>query len=247
MFVAVSLQSFWDLSLEKALELAEETGFDKVELWFDDQQGMIRSADVAAAPESFVNKIRDLTRLTPIAFQLDKNVTPEVMTGIAKAAKLLRVAQVTVPSSPLGTPFNEEVDRLRALVGAASPDGVRVSVKTKTGDLTEDPDTTRSLCDSVKGLGVTLDPSYFLCGPHRGVDYDVLFERVYLMHLRDTSTESVQVPVGLGEIDYSRLINKVGHYRNDAILSVNLIPEFTDPETRGLELRKLRMLLDTLL
>jgi len=175
------------------------------------------------------------------------------MKGIAKAAKLLRVAQVTVPSSPLGTPFNEEVDRLRALVAAATPDSVRVSVKTKTGDLTEDPHTALSLCDSVKGLGVTLDPSYYLCGPHGGtnsqreLDYDILFDRVYHVHLRDTSTESVQVPVGLGEMDYSRLINKIGAKRKDAILSVNLLPEFTDPATRGLELRKLRMLLDTLL
>ncbi|QDT64350.1 sugar phosphate isomerase/epimerase family protein [Calycomorphotria hydatis] len=246
MFVAASLKSFWDLSFKESLDLAEETGFDKVELWLS-EDGPLKPGEVAETPESFVSRLREMTRLTPIAIQLEQDVTPEVMAGLGRAAKLLRIAQITVPASPLGTPFNEEVDRLRALVGATASDGIRVSVRNGSETLAEDPHTALSLCEGVKGLGITLDPSYYICGPHRGLNYDMIFKHVYHVHLRDTSATEIQVPVGLGEVDYSRLINKLQRDGREVVLSVSLIPEKTDLSTRPLEMRKLRMLLETLL
>ena len=34
--------------------------------------------------------------------------------------------------------------------------------------MSQDPDTAVVLCDSVPGLGISLDPSHFVYGPHRG-------------------------------------------------------------------------------
>jgi hypothetical protein len=65
--------------------------------------------------------------------------------------------------------------------------------------------------------------------------------------LRDTTPEEVQVPVGLGEVDYNRLITKLQREKHDPVLSVELLPEHTPHDTRQLEMRKLRMLLETLL
>ena len=72
---------------------------------------------------------------------------------------------LTVRASELGTPFNAEVERLRELVAIAARDGAVVGLLTEVGRVTEDPATAKVLCDNVKGLGITLDPSHYICGP----------------------------------------------------------------------------------
>jgi sugar phosphate isomerase/epimerase len=159
----------------------------------------------------------------------------------------LKVAQITIPASRLGTPFNSEIDRLRQLLQIASEDGILVSIKTKTGHLTEDPDTAIELCQAAPGFGLTLDPSYYHCGPHRGGSYDQVYPFVYHVHLRDSTPDQLQVPVGLGQIDYSRLTSQLERVKYNRALSVELLPELTDSQTRLIELRKMRLLLESLL
>lgn len=248
MFVAASTQCFHELPFKDACAAIGELGFDKIELWFDPEGRHLDIAAVAADPERFASGFREVTRLTPIALCVaSADAEPETLRGLAKAAKLLRVAQLTVPASPIGTPFNSEIDRLRSYAAAVSPDGIRLSIKTRTGDLTEDPHTAVELCRAVKGLGLTLDPSYYICGPNAGRDWDLVYPYVYHVHLRDTTPEQVQVPVGLGEVDYNRLITRLHREKHDPMLSVELLAGHTDHETRALEMRKLRMLLETLL
>jgi sugar phosphate isomerase/epimerase len=246
-FVAASTHCFAEKSFAEACDQIVDLEFDKIELWLSEASEDLRPADVASDPDRYVGRYREATRLTPIAIGLADDPTPEVLAGVAKYAKLLRVTQITIPGAPLGTPFNTEIDRLREAVRVTSADGVRLSVKTETGRLTEDPHTAVELCRAVKGLGLTLDPSYYTAGPHRGRSYDVVFPHVYHVHLRDSTSEQVQVQTGLGEIDYSRLINQLHREGYRLALSVDLLPDHTDPELRPLEMRKLRMLLDTLL
>ena len=99
--------------------------------------------------------------------------------AICKLAKATKVVTLVVPSSELGTPFNEEVERLRRLVDLAALEGARVGMKTTIGCLTEDPDTAVVLCDNVKGLGLTLDPSHYVCGPHSRRSTTKLMKYVY--------------------------------------------------------------------
>ena len=252
MRVAVSTQSFLPVegdapSLAAMCEKARETGFDRLELALEEAVPHLAPAAIAAAPERFANTYRDTTRLTPAAFTLVEDVDPAVTAGLAKAAKLLKVAQLTVPGGPLGTPFNDEIDRLKAHNAAAGPEGVRVSVRTRAGELAEDPDTAVQLCKAVKGLGVTYDPSYFVGGPYAKVDREAVYPHVYHVHLRDTSDDRLQVKTGLGKIDFSKLIARLEKEEYQGLLSVDLLPEEMDPEERALELRKLRMLLETLL
>ena len=252
MFVAVSTESFTPAAgeappLAGVCEKVGEAGFDKVELHLDEAAGPLKPSEIAAAPERFAARFREITRLTPIAFCLAEEVPPSVTAGLAKAAKHLKVAQLTVPASPLGTPFNDEVDRLKAHHAAAGPEAVRVSVRTRAGELTEDPDTAVQLCRAVKGLGVTYDPSYFVSGPYAEVDREGLWPHVFHVHLRDTSQDRLQVKTGLGEIDYGKLIARLQKENYAGALSVDLLPEEVEAEERALELRKLRMLLETLL
>ena len=247
MFVAASTRCFSDKSFQEACDLINDLEYDKIEIWLDEKSDHLKPSTIEADPERFLVKFREMTRLTPVAICFEENVSLETMAAISKLAKSLRITQITIPASPLGTPFNAEIDRLRSILAITNQDAIRLSLKTKSGDLTADPDTAVELCQAVGGLGLTLDPSYYTCGPVAGQSYDRVFPYVYHMHLRDTTADKLQVQIGLGEVDYSRLITQLLRYNYKRALSVDLIPTLLDPESRPLEMRKLRMLLDSLL
>ena len=247
MFVSASTHCFADRTFEDACALFTELEFDKLELWLAEEGPHLKPSDVAKDPEQFFARYRETTRLTAVGFCLGHDVPAATLAGITKAAKMLRVTQITIPASPLGTPFNTEVDRLREFVRLTSADGIRLSIKTETGYLTEDPHTAVELCQAVRGLGLTLDPSYYMIGNNAGRSYDQVFPYVYHTHLRDSTSQSLQVQVGLGELDYTRLINQLKRQGYTRALSVDILPSEENAAERPLELRKLRMLLDTLL
>lgn len=247
MFVAASTRCYSDVSFADACLQLDELQYDKIELWLDEAAEHLKPSHIVADPDRFCTKYREATRLSPVAFFLESDLTYEAFAVLTRVAKQLRVTQISVSAAALGTPFNSEVDRLRELTRIASQDGVLVSIKTKTGRLTEDPDTAVELCRAVPGVGITLDPSYYICGPHHGALYDQVFNYVYHVHLRDTTPDQLQVPVGLGQIDYSRLISQLERVRYNRALSVEVLPELADPAGRPIELRKIRLLLESLL
>ena len=57
----------------------------------------------------------------------------------------------------------------------------------------------------------------------------------------------LQVQVGLGEVEYNRVINQLRREDYNLALSVELFPEMMRDTDRALEMRKMRMLLDSLL
>ncbi len=247
MYIAASTRCFAEMSLPEACEQITELGYDKVELWLDEESDHLKPSAVAADPEHTANHFRDETRLSAVALCLKHDVPMETFRGLTKLCNLLRATQITFPASPLGTPFNSEIDRLRSFVLAASQDGIRLAIKTMTGTLSEDPHTAVELCQSVKGLGISLDPSHYICGPRKNVSFDQVFPYVLNVQLRDTSPDQLQVPVGLGEVDYTRIIAMLRRQNYNRMLTVEILPELLGSSDRGLEMRKLRMLLDTLL
>jgi sugar phosphate isomerase/epimerase len=123
--------------------------------------------------------------------------------------------------------------------------GVRVGMKSQIGRLSEDPDTVAVLCDNCKGLGLTLDPSQYIFGPHQGRSIDKIMKYVYHTHLRDTNKKALQVRVGQGEVEYGRLISQLQKLKYNRALCVNIV-EMPDVDHVG-ELRKMRLLLESLL
>jgi sugar phosphate isomerase/epimerase len=246
-FIAASSHSFGDKPFPEACQALVDLGYDKIELWLDDAGAHLRPSDIAAQAEKFVTYYREATRLTPVALHFESDVADDVFAAVCRIAKLMKITQVTIPAGVIGTPFNEEIDRLRRRLATTNSAGMRLSLKTKSGHLTEDPQTAVELCQSVPGLGITLDLSYYLCGKFAGKPYDQVYPYVYHVHLRDTSPTAIQVPIGLGEIDYSRMISQLRRCEYNRLLSVELLPELLDGMDRALELRKLRMLLETLL
>ena len=101
------------------------------------------------------------------------------------------------------------------------------------------------LCDNVKGLGVSLDPSAYIFGPAQGRSIDKLMKYDYHMQLRDTNKKAFQVRVGQGDIEYGRLVTQLQKLKYNRALTVN-IREQEGVDHVG-ELRKLRLLLESLL
>ena len=99
--------------------------------------------------------------------------------------------------------------------------------------------------DNVKGLGITLDPSYFICGPQAGVSYEQILKYVIHLRLRDTTKDELQVRVGQGEVEYGRLISRLAKHGYTRALSVDIEP--MADQDQPAELRKIRLLLESLL
>lgn len=247
MYLAASTHSFGPQPFSETCAQLVDLEYDKIELWLDEVNGPLRPSELAANPDKFIMNYRDATRLTAVAFHCEQDPGMEVFAGLCQLGKMMRITQITLPAGLLGTPFNEEIDRLRQRLATANAAGMRVSLKTQNGHLTEDPQTAVELCQAVPGLGLTLDLSHFHCGRYASKSHDQVYPYVCHTHLRDTSATQLQVPVGLGEIDYARMISQLRRYNYNRVLSVELIPELLGDLDRGLELRKLRMLLDTLL
>ena len=247
MFVAASTRNFVEKPFAEACYILDDLGFDKIELWFDDKHDHLNYRQILKDPDSFVARFRDATRLSPIAISVDDEVPSDMLRGISKLAKQLRIAQITLPAAKLGTPFNSEVDRLRDCLKICSADGVRVSIKIQTGHLTEDPDTAVELCRAAPGVGLTLDPSYLLCGPRKTEDCEQVYPYVFHVHLRDSNPDAIQVPMGLGQIDFSRMVAQLERHKYVRALSVELIPDLMPIDQRHIELRKIRYLMETLL
>jgi len=260
--VSASIECFPDLPKEEVPATLVELQFSAVELLIHPgETGWVRPADVLDNLEAAVNRCRDIQRLNIVALNVNLGEAEEgqpisgdsaaqeqyynQFAACAKLAKSLQVVPLIVPAAELGTPFNEEIERLRRLVKIASFEGVLVAMKTQIGCMTEDPDTACVLCDNVKGLGLALDPSHYMAGPWQGRDISKVMPYVYHVSLRDSTKAELQVRVGKGEVDYGRLISDLENVGYIRALSIHMTP-IEGYEHRA-EMRKMRLLLESLL
>lgn len=163
-------------------------------------------------------------------------------------AKTLTVAVLTMPAAPLGTPFDHEVQRLTGLASHAMREGLVLAVATDSRTLTADPAVAVALCEAVPGLGLTLDPSHYIQGPHRG-DVDVLYPYVQNVHLRDTGKkpDEFQVRIGQGDVEYGRIVNLLERHGYVRGLTVSIFDRPENTFDVEVEVRKLKLLLESLL
>jgi sugar phosphate isomerase/epimerase len=247
--VAATTRCFRDLPLDAALRQLADLEYGNVEIMLHESGGHLKPSEVLADPDHAAQACRRTHRLTPIAFSVDIEAPDrqyyDQFTACCKLCKAIKVVTVTVRSAELGTPFNAEVERLRAMVSIATVEGVRVGLLTEVGRMTQDPDTAVVLCDSVKGLGIALDPSHYIFGPHGGGNFERVMKYVYHVRLRDTSKDELQVRVGQGEVEYGRLVNQLHKVHYDRALCVDL--SVMHGVDQLAEMRKMRLLLESLL
>ena len=249
MFVAASTNCFRDLGFDDAVEKLLDLEFSAIELTLDDTGNHIGPSEVHENYAASVVRCSSTRRLNVVGYDL--NIAAEgdeyldIFTSCCKLAKATKVVSVTVRSGEHGTPFNEEVEKLKRLVTIAEQHGVRVGIRSEVGHLSADPDTVSVICGHVKGLGLSLDPTHYIYKCDKVVNYDNLLGYVQTVYLRDSTKDEFQVRVGQGVIDYGKLINHLRKASYGRALVVDIGAQ-DDVDHMG-EMRKMRLLLESLL
>jgi sugar phosphate isomerase/epimerase len=254
-FVACSTLCFSREPLETALRHIAELEFDKFELTIAESGAHLRPSEVSENPDAAVHRLRHGPSLTPAGLGLDFGpeagsegpVLRKRFEAMCRLAKPLTVAVLAIPAAPLGTPVDDEVKRLTTLTGIAMREGLVLTVETHGQTLTADPATAIELCKAVPGLGLTLDPSHYIQGGHK--DFDAVYPYVQNIRLRDTGKGpgEFQVRVGQGEIEYGRVVNLLERNGYDRALTVAILDSLDSPFDVEVEVRKLKLLLESLL
>jgi sugar phosphate isomerase/epimerase len=250
-FVACSNQCFANYPLDRALRIIAELEFNKLDVTIEEQSPHLTIADVLTDVGLAAQKIRIGPSLSPAAFTaiINTDDVPEYhrqLRGLCHLARLSNVTVVTVPAAPSGSDLKTEIQRLASLVHLADTEGVVLSVATRIGTLTEDPDTAEELCLKVAGLGLTLDPSHFISGPNQGCNFDHVVPYVRHVHLRDSTPGQFQVRVGQGEVEYGRIVAQLARHHYSRLLTVDI--QVLPDASYGMEheVRKLKYLLESL-
>ena len=251
MFVACSTRCFSRMPFETALRRIADLEFDKIDLAIDQNGPHIRPCDVVENMDSVLHRIRHGPSLTPAALDLDFGSIDAVnlrkrFEAICRLAKPLTVAVLTIPSAASGTPLESEIERLGALSEIASREGLVLTVATKAGTLAGDAKCAATLCKSIPGLGLTLDPSYCVVSASA---FDDLYPYVQNVHLRDTGKKphEFQVRIGQGKIEYGRIITMLERNGYDRSLTIAILDHLDNPFEVEVETRKLKLLLESLL
>ena len=256
MFVACNTLCFSSEPLESALRRMAELEFDKIELVIAENGRHLRPSEVAENPDQAIHRLRQGPSLTPAALgldfgqlELDSPVLRKRFEAMCRLAKPLTVAVLTISAAPLGSSFDDEVKRLTGLAGHAMREGLVLAVETHSQTLTADPAVAVELCKAVPGLGLTLDPSHYIVGPHKGGDFDAVYPYVQNVHLRDTGKNpgEFQVRVGQGEIEYGRVVSQLERHGYDRSLTISILDQPDLPFEVEVEVRKLKLLLESLL
>jgi len=251
-YVACSTLCFTRYPLDQTLRIIGELEFSKVDVAIHEKGPHLRPSEVAKDVALAAQRIRIGPSLSPAAFSVEIDAQGEEyirqLRAVSRLARLSNVTTITLPAAAAGTALDGEVKRLQRLVHMAEAEGVILCVETRIGTLTELPDVAADLCDRVEGLGLTLDPSHFLAGPHQGQNYDIVFPYVRHVHLRDTgrSMEKFQVQVGQGEIEYGRIIAQLARHHYERLLTVEILDIPDAPFAVDHEVRKLKYLLESL-
>ena len=253
MNIACSTLCFSSKSLEGALRRIAEMEFSRVEIAMVENLAHLNPSEIAKDTVAAVRRIRSGPSLSPVAFYLgiatdDATEYLRQFEAVCKLAKILTVTCVTIPTAPVGSDMGTEIRRLRELSALASAEGVTLSVENHVGRLAQDPAVAVSLCNAVPGLGLTLDPSHYVNGPHQNRDYSEVFPYVQHVHLRDSGTapNQAQVQIGQGLIEYSRIMSQLERYHFRRNMSVEILEDAGSSLDVETEVRKLKLLLESL-
>ena len=247
MFVAASTRCFPEYSTARSMEQLAELEYTNVEIMLH-ESGPMPPSEVADDPQRAMRMCRPPQRLTVTTCSIDPEIPPgeeyyRRFTACCRLARALVATTLVVRASPLGTPFNEEIERLRKIVSIAAPDGLAVGLLTEGGRMSERPDSAMALCEHVPGLKLALDPSWFCWGPRAGTSYDSLLPHVCHVRLRDTSKEQFQVRIGQGIVEYGRLISLLEKFHYRRTLCVDIEP--LDGLDQLAEMRTMRRLIES--
>lgn len=253
MDVACSTLCFSRETLEAALRHIAIMEFPKVDLAVGFAGAHLSRDQVVNDPAAILHAIRQaptigFAALTTRLVGTDLDAQAAQLDAVAHLAKQLAAPVVVIDSVAASVP-DAEIERLTRLERVASLHGTVLTVTTKTGTLTENPDVAVRLCEAVAGLGLTLDPTHYLCGPHQGKPFDQVFPFVRHVHLRDSGRrmDQYQVKVGRGEVEYGKVVTSLKRFDYRGALAVAVEDALIEEGEAESEVRKLQLLLESLI
>ena len=250
-YVACSSECFRNYSLDRALRTIHELRFAKVDLSIGEESSHLRTSEIVED----VNRVAQALRVTNMSFSAfhlslsseDSDANREALRCVSRLGRLLAIPVVSILAASRGSDLSAELKRLAHWNRIAVAEGVILAVTTHCQTVTADPLGTAELCKRIPGLGLTLDPSHYLAGSHPRDDFDLLYPYVRHVRLRDSKGDKLQVRVGQGEIDYSKIITQLERSRYDRALSVDIQPIPDQDFPMEPEVRKLKFLLESML
>ena len=251
MLVACSNLCFTHLDLKDAMRTMREMHFSQADLALHQHGPHLKPSDVHQDVGRIAVRLRaENLQLVAFHFAPADPFGPEGRAHLYSACRLARILAVpvmTVAAAPAGSDIAAEVARLTDWCKVATGEGVILTVETHNETLTADPDVANELCRRVPGLGLTLDPSHYLVGPHAGVNYDSLYKHVKHVRLRDSGkkADQFQVRIGQGDLDYSRILTQLELNHYDRALTVDFRNRSDSPFPVEPEVRKLKYLLES--
>ena len=135
--------------------------FTAVEIPLHETGRGLKPSEVHSDLERSARFCRDTHRLDIAALNIELAPGPDYyahFTSCCKLARLIKVVTLVVPCSELGTPFNEEIERLRKLVEIASLESAVVAMKTQIGRMSQDPDTAVRAVRQREGIAADARP-----------------------------------------------------------------------------------------
>ena len=251
MYIASSTLCFGKYTFDRALRTISELRFQKVDLAIHEDGPHLKPSEIAAD----VNRYALMLRTTGMSFAamhveigpVESDCYKERLRACCRLSRLLTAPVVAIQAAPVGSDLDEEAKRLTRLCQIAESEGVILTVETNCETVTADPKGAIELCRRVPGLGVTLDPSHYHVGPHPTAEYDDLYPYVRHVRLRDTNREKLQVRVGQGQLEYAKIISLLARENYERALTVDIrsFPENDFPMEP--EVRKLKLLLDSMI
>lgn len=248
MFVSATTGCFPNESLETAAEKLSDLDFSALEIYIHENEGCIKPSELVKNFEATVKRCRDLRRMTASVYSIDTGECSDFalkLQACCKMAKLNRVVTLVLRSSELGTPYNEEVERLQLAVKYATYYGCVIGILPEKGRMSEDLATVLNWCEKIRGLGIALDPAYYVGPVLQSSLWERLMPYVYHVRLRDCKEGAFQVKVGQGEVEYGKLLAQLDNVGYKRGLSIDIVPN--DVDDHAVELRKMRLLIESLL
>ena len=254
MFVACSTLCFSKQTLEAALRQIAELEFTKYELALVEDGDHLRPSEVVERFDSVLQQLRSGPNLTPSSLYLDfgdvdGRTLVQRFTMICRLAKPLTVAVLALRPAPAETPLEQEVRRLTELCEIAHAEGLVLSVINERDSVIGSPAAAVALCQAVPGLSLTLDPSHFLQGSPSNGTFDEVYPFVQNAHFRDTGKRpgEFQVKIGQGEVEYGRIVSQLERHGYNRGLTVAILDHLDNPFPVEVEVRKLKLLLESLI
>ncbi|MDO5554158.1 MAG: sugar phosphate isomerase/epimerase [Planctomycetia bacterium] len=249
MFVAASSRCFPELPLDRCLDKLADLEYTATEIVLGNRTNDLHPEWIAADPDLMTRLCLSNRSIVPCSLFLD--IEPDdpyfqqKFNLCSQLAKRIKVALIIVRSAQLGTPYNEEVERLSRLTRIGVENGLLVAVLTEAGRFTEMPESICSMCRSLTNLKIALDPSWFIFGKKKAVEFDSVMPYVSHIRLRDTTTSAFQVQIGQGVQEYGKLVVQLHKVHYNKALCVDLAP-LPDLNQES-EMRKMRLLLESIL